>query len=87
VPTAMLAAHSNISADPLGLLVAFGAGMLSFISPCVLPLAPGYVSTAFGMPREGTDLAARAPQKGGNGPTRVAEGPRHDIKARVILPS
>ena len=29
-----------ISADPLGLLVAFGAGMLSFLSPCVLPARP-----------------------------------------------
>lgn len=28
----------------LGLLVAFGAGLVSFLSPCVLPLIPGYVS-------------------------------------------
>jgi cytochrome c-type biogenesis protein len=33
-----------IHADPLGLLVAFGAGMLSFLSPCVLPLVPAYLS-------------------------------------------
>ena len=26
------------------LLVAFGAGLISFLSPCVLPLIPGYVS-------------------------------------------
>src|SRR6187397_2819411 len=26
------------------LLAAFGAGLLSFISPCVLPLIPGYLS-------------------------------------------
>ena len=26
------------------LLIAFGAGLLSFLSPCVLPLIPGYVS-------------------------------------------
>ena len=26
------------------LLIAFGAGLISFISPCVLPLIPGYVS-------------------------------------------
>jgi len=38
-----------ISADPLGLLVAFGAGMLSFLSPCVLPLVPGYVSMVSGL--------------------------------------
>jgi cytochrome c-type biogenesis protein len=29
---------------PLGLLAAFGAGALSFLSPCVLPLVPGYLS-------------------------------------------
>ena len=38
-----------VSADPLGLLVAFGAGMLSFVSPCVLPLVPGYVSMVSGI--------------------------------------
>ena len=25
-------------------LVAFGAGLISFLSPCVLPLIPGYIS-------------------------------------------
>jgi cytochrome c-type biogenesis protein len=39
----------TISADPLGVLVAFGAGMLSFLSPCVLPLVPGYVSMVSGL--------------------------------------
>ena len=31
------------------LLAAFGAGFLSFISPCVLPLIPGYISYISGM--------------------------------------
>jgi len=26
------------------LLIAFGAGFISFLSPCVLPLIPGYIS-------------------------------------------
>ena len=26
------------------LLVAFSAGLISFLSPCVLPLIPGYIS-------------------------------------------
>jgi cytochrome c-type biogenesis protein len=47
--TAVLTAHATISADPLGVLVAFGAGMLSFLSPCVLPLVPGYVSMVSGL--------------------------------------
>jgi cytochrome c-type biogenesis protein len=38
-----------IQADPLGLLVAFGAGMLSFLSPCVLPLVPAYLSMVSGL--------------------------------------
>ena len=49
MPTAVLAIGSTISADPLGLLIAFGAGMLSFVSPCVLPLVPGYVSMVSGL--------------------------------------
>ena len=26
------------------LFIAFGAGLISFLSPCVLPLIPGYIS-------------------------------------------
>lgn len=40
---------ATITAGPLGILVAFGAGMLSFLSPCVLPLVPGYVSMVSGL--------------------------------------
>ena len=36
------------AADP-NVVVAFGAGMLSFVSPCVLPLVPGYLSLMSGM--------------------------------------
>ena len=46
-----------VQADPLGLLVAFGAGMLSFLSPCVLPLVPGYLSMVSGL--TASELAAR----------------------------
>ena len=34
------------------LLAAFGAGLLSFISPCVLPLVPGYLSYISGLSLE-----------------------------------
>ena len=30
------------------LIVAFGAGLISFLSPCVLPLIPGYLSDLLG---------------------------------------
>ena len=29
-------------------LIAFGAGLISFLSPCVLPLIPGYISYVSG---------------------------------------
>ena len=35
--------------DSLGVLVAFSAGLLSFLSPCVLPLFPSYLSFITGM--------------------------------------
>lgn len=38
-----------ITADPVGVLAAFGAGILSFLSPCVLPLVPGYLSLVSGL--------------------------------------
>jgi cytochrome c-type biogenesis protein len=33
-----------ISLSNIGILSAFSAGMISFLSPCVLPLVPGYLS-------------------------------------------
>jgi cytochrome c-type biogenesis protein len=36
-------------AESLGLLVAFSAGLFSFLSPCVLPLFPSYLSFITGM--------------------------------------
>ena len=38
-----------VTASPLGVLIAFGAGIISFLSPCVLPLVPGYVSMVSGL--------------------------------------
>jgi cytochrome c-type biogenesis protein len=43
------------AASGIGLPVAFGAGLISFLSPCVLPLVPGYISAvAGGQPGEVT---------------------------------
>jgi cytochrome c-type biogenesis protein len=54
-----------IGANPAGFLVAFGAGVLSFLSPCVLPLVPGYVSMVSGLSaaelEEGATAGARRP--------------------------
>jgi len=36
-------------ASGIGIPVAFGAGLISFLSPCVLPLVPGYISSVAGV--------------------------------------
>ncbi len=48
--------------DPvaLGLAVAFGAGLLSFVSPCVLPLVPSYLTFVTGVGFEDLRHSRRA---------------------------
>ncbi|MEO8092746.1 MAG: cytochrome c biogenesis protein CcdA, partial [bacterium] len=36
-------------ASGVGVIAAFGAGLVSFLSPCVLPLVPGYLSAVSGV--------------------------------------
>jgi len=57
----MMVGPAAIHADPLGLLVAFGAGMLSFLSPCVLPLVPAYLSMVSGLSAAELGALRRAP--------------------------
>jgi cytochrome c-type biogenesis protein len=43
---------AEISSDPAAgvtIFAAFGAGLVSFLSPCVLPLVPGYLSAVSGV--------------------------------------
>ncbi|MBM3820011.1 MAG: cytochrome c biogenesis protein CcdA, partial [Acidimicrobiia bacterium] len=54
------------------LLAAFGAGILSFISPCVLPLVPGYLSYISGLSLD--EMRGTAPA-GGGGAVAVAAPP------------
>jgi cytochrome c-type biogenesis protein len=64
------------------LLAAFGAGLLSFISPCVLPLIPGYLSFISGLSLDemrGTVAVA------GGGSVAVSAPP--DVRRRVLLAS
>ena len=48
--------------ESVGILVAFSAGVLSFLSPCVLPLVPSYLSFVTGVSledmQEGVDRKA-----------------------------
>src|SRR2546425_895320 len=42
----------GVSSDPasgVGILTALVAGIVSFLSPCVLPLVPGYLSAVTGL--------------------------------------
>ncbi|MFI5245499.1 MAG: cytochrome c biogenesis CcdA family protein, partial [Gemmatimonadales bacterium] len=43
----------------LGLFIAFSAGLLSFLSPCVLPLVPSYVTFITGLSFEDVTKARR----------------------------
>ena len=44
-----LAASTSDAATGVGIPVALAAGLVSFLSPCVLPLVPGYLSTVIGV--------------------------------------
>ena len=45
----LLAAVSTDPASGVGILAALAAGVISFLSPCVLPLVPGYLSAVTGV--------------------------------------
>ena len=47
------------NATTVGLLVSFSAGLLSFLSPCVLPLIPSYVTFITGMSLDEVQVARR----------------------------
>ena len=64
------------------LLAAFGAGLLSFISPCVLPLIPGYLSYISGLSLDemkGTAMTA------GGGSIAVAAPPH--VRRQILTSS
>ena len=46
-------------ASGIGILAALGAGLVSFLSPCVLPLVPGYLSAVSGVSVAELDQADR----------------------------
>ena len=48
-----------MAAESLTVLVAFGAGLLSFLSPCVLPLVPSYLTFITGLGLEDLSRARR----------------------------
>ncbi len=47
--------------EEISTLIAFSAGLLSFVSPCVLPLVPSYITYITGVSfKELTDVKAKA---------------------------
>src|SRR5678815_3730061 len=54
----------NEGINLLNIGISFGAGILSFLSPCVLPLVPGYISLMSGVSidnlKEGATNSRRA---------------------------
>jgi cytochrome c-type biogenesis protein len=75
---------ATIHADPLGLLVAFGAGMLSFLSPCVLPLVPAYLSMVSGLSAaELSALQDRSRTPGDAAPTANRSVPARPVEVAV----
>lgn len=74
----------------LALPIAFAAGLVSFLSPCVLPLAPGYLSYVTGL--TGAELAGEAagPEPTGTGSGAVATTTQRSTvqrHSRVLLGS
>jgi cytochrome c-type biogenesis protein len=56
----LAASSSSDTATGVGIPLALAAGLVSFLSPCVLPLVPGYLSTVIGVtPAEINDAGAR----------------------------
>ena len=52
-----------MEAGAIGLGAAFAAGMVSFLSPCVLPLVPAYVSYVAGQSRSALERRRNAQQR------------------------
>lgn len=49
IHSALILASSADTATGVGIPLALAAGFVSFLSPCVLPLVPGYLSTVIGV--------------------------------------
>ena len=56
---ALVTSAHLVSSSSLTVLVAFSAGLLSFLSPCVLPLVPSYITFITGLGLEDVSRARR----------------------------
>jgi cytochrome c-type biogenesis protein len=70
------------------LIAAFGAGLLSFISPCVLPLVPGYLSYISGVSLD--EMRGQPGARPGAAPgagVAVAVATPPDVRRRILFSS
>jgi cytochrome c-type biogenesis protein len=82
--------HSTANSGPLVLAVVFAAlaGLVSILSPCVLPLVPGYLSYVTGL--AGSDLDAGKPadndpgEDGGGGGVAVRTRSAIRVRGRIL---
>jgi cytochrome c-type biogenesis protein len=79
-----------VSDGPLLVAAAVAAlvGLVSFASPCVLPLVPGYLSYVTGLVGSGTRTGAPAPAPAGGGSTATAVAEEVDTRparGRMVL--
>ena len=65
--------------------VAAIAGLVSFLSPCVLPLVPGYLSFVTGL--SGAELGETRADRGDSARGAAAEQPAGDLLVRTAPPS
>jgi cytochrome c-type biogenesis protein len=74
-----------VNDGPLLLAAAIAAlvGLISFASPCVLPLVPGYLSYVAGL--VGTGAAAGSTDRSGSGGTATAVRSEVSPRARMVL--
>ena len=83
----------TVASGPLvfALALAVAAGVLSFLSPCVLPLVPGYLSYVTGLAGADLDAAVGSDPKGRpvGGPVAgtVATAERRRVRGRVLAGS
>ncbi len=68
-----------------GLLVAFAAGMLSFLSPCVLPLVPGYLSLMSGVEVTGIGVGEVAGDTSGDTAVATRADTRRVLRATLLF--
>lgn len=78
--------HSTATSGPLLLAILFAAiaGLVSILSPCVLPLVPGYLSYVTGLAGSDLDLTGPAEAAGEAGAVAVRTRSAARVRGRIL---